>query len=205
MRGRSQRAWDRVSVYLPVVLMGMLALASWWLVRSAPSAPSSAPEPERGHEPDYFMQGFSVKNFGAGGQLLSEVRGDIGRHYPDTDTLEIDRMRLSAQDAAGRTTHASADRALSNADGSEVQLFGNATVVREATSSARGPAQPRLAFEGEFLHVWPQLERVRSNQAVTLTRGNDRFTADGLVYDNIAQVLELQGRVRGSLAPRKSQ
>jgi len=85
-----------------------------------------------------------------------------------------------------------------------VQLFGHAKVVREAVPSARGQAQPQLAFEGEFLHVWPQLERVRSNKPVTLTRGNDRFTADGLVYDNIAQVLELQGAVHGSLVPRKS-
>ena len=128
----------------------------------------------------------------------------MGRHYPDTPTGEIDRWRLRAQDAAGRVTHASADRALSNADGSEVQLFGNAKVVREAVPSVRGQAQPQLAFEGEFLHVWPQLERVRSNKPVTLTRGNDRFTADGLVYDNIAQVLELQGAVHGSLVPRKS-
>ena len=205
MKNRSQHVWDRISVYLPVVLMGVLALATWWLVRSAPSAPSGAQTPERGHEADYFMQGFSVKNFGPKGQLLSEVRGDMGRHYPDTDTLEIDRMRLRARDASGRITHASADRALSNADGSEVQLFGNAKVVREAVPGTHGPAQPQLAFEGEFLHVWPQLERVRSNKPVTLTRGKDHFTADGLVYDNLAQVLELQGDVRGSLAPRKSQ
>lgn len=204
MRSRPQRVWDYISVYLPVVLMGMLALATWWLVRSAPSVSSGAQESVRGHEADYFMQGFSVKNFGPQGQLLSEVRGEMGRHYPDTDTLEIDRMRLRAQDAAGRVTHASADRALSNADGSEVQLFGNAKVVREAVPGVRGQAQPQLAFEGEFLHVWPQLERVRSNKPVTLTRGNDRFTADGLVYDNIAQVLELQGAVHGSLVPRKS-
>jgi len=200
---RLQRAWDRFLVYLPVVFMGLLALASWWLVRSAPTVPSGGAEPARGHEPDYFMEGFSVKNFGPEGQLLSEVRGEMGRHFPDTDTLEIDRMRLSAQDAAGRTTRASADRALSNADGSEVQLFGNAMVVREAAPGAAGRQQPRLAFEGEFLHVWPQLERVRSHQPVTLTRGGDRFTGDSLAYDNIAQVLELQGRVRGQLFPRK--
>ncbi len=204
MRSRSQRMWDRVAVYLPVVLMGMLALASWWLVRSAPAVSSGAQEPVRGHEPDYFMENFSVKNFGAEGQLLSEVRGDMGRHYPDTDTLEIDRMRLRSQDAAGRATSATADRALSNADGSEVQLFGNARVVRGAAVGPLGQTQPQLAFAGEFLHVWPQLERVRSNKPVELTRGKDRFTADGLVYDNEAQVLELQGNVRGSLVPRNT-
>ena len=28
---------DRLSLYLPIVLMGLLALGSWWLVRSAPA------------------------------------------------------------------------------------------------------------------------------------------------------------------------
>lgn len=203
MRSRTQRAWDRVAVYLPILLMGLLALGSWWLVRNAPSVPSDTQQAPRGHEPDYFMQNFSVKNFGADGALLSEVRGDMGRHYPDTDTLEIDRMRLRSVDAAGRLTHASSERALSNADGSEVQLFGNARVVRDAAIGASA-AQPQLSFEGEYLHVWPQLERVRSNRPVTLTRGKDQFAADGLEYDNLAQVLQMQGNVRGSLAPRNS-
>ena len=208
MNLRPQHLWDRATVYLPVLLMGLLALGSWWLVRSAPSASSSAPKAARGHEPDYFMQGFTVKNFGASGALLSEVSGDTGRHFADTDTLEIDGMRLHSVDAAGRQTRASANRALSNADGSDIQLFGNARVVREPVAAGSGAssiaAQPRLTFAGEFLHVWPQEERVESNQPVTLTRGNDTFEANGLQYDNARQVLELKGRVRGSLAPQKT-
>lgn len=206
MRIRTQRLWDRASVYLPVLLMGLLALGSWWLVRSAPSVPSDAVAPSRGHEPDYFMQGFSVKNFGANGTLLSEVTGKMGRHYPDTDTLEIDGMRLHSMDAQGHQTRASADRALSNADGTDVQLFGNAKVVREpfGAEKAGTKAEPQLTFAGEFLHVWPTQERVESNQAVTLTRGIDTFKADGLTYDNTRQILELKGSVRGMMTPRKS-
>ena len=35
---------------------------------------------------------------------------------------------------------------------------------------------------------------MRSDQPVTLTRGNDRFTADSMDYDNLDQVLQLRGR-----------
>ena len=45
-------------------------------------------------------------------------------------------------------------------------------------------------------------ERVKSNKPVELIRGNDRFTAESLDYDNIDQVLELRGRVHGVLQPR---
>lgn len=204
-----QRLWDRASAYLPVMLMGVLVLGSWWLVRSAPTVPSGAADAPRGDEPDYFMENFSVKNFGAGGALLSEVRGTVGRHYPETDTLEVEDVRMHSVDAQGRQTRASADRALSNADGTELKLFGNARVVREpySTSNAaekRGiKTEPQLTFAGEFLHIWPQQERVESNQAVTLTRGADTFKADGLTYNNAQQLLTLKGNVRGTLMPQK--
>ena len=31
-----RRGWDRLSIYLPVVLMGLLALGSYWLLRATP-------------------------------------------------------------------------------------------------------------------------------------------------------------------------
>lgn len=197
-----RRVWDRLSIYLPVLLMGLLALGTWWLVRNAPQTQEPRPASTPRHEPDYVMQGFSIKSFDASGRLQSEVQGAVARHYPDTDTLEIDEVRLRSLAADGRIVHAEADRALSNADGSEVQLHGNARVVREAPA-AKGMVQPRMEFRGEFLHAWPQLERVRSDKPVTLTRGKDRFTADSMEYDNLEQVLQLRGRVRGVLVPAR--
>jgi lipopolysaccharide export system protein LptC len=47
-------------------------------------------------------------------------------------------------------------------------------------------------------------ERVKSHKPVTLTRGNDRFTADSLDYDNLDRVMLLNGRVRGQLVPTRT-
>ncbi len=47
--------------------------------------------------------------------------------------------------------------------------------------------------------------RVRPNKPVELLRGSDRFTADSMDFDNVDQVLQLQGRVRGTLVPEKKQ
>jgi lipopolysaccharide export system protein LptC len=197
-----RQGWDQLSTYLPVVLMGMLALGTWWLVRNAPMP--VLPEIERplGHQPDYFMTSFAVKSFDATGRLHSEVRGAQARHYPDSDTLEIDQAHLRSVSPEGRLTVATGDRALSNADGSEVQLFGNAIVTREPLPARAGQsAQPRLEFRSDFLHAFTQAERVRSDKPVTLVRGSDRFTADAMEYDHLDQVLQLHGRVRGVLQP----
>ncbi|NMM76693.1 LPS export ABC transporter periplasmic protein LptC [Acidovorax sp. SRB_14] len=203
MSGGLRGGWERVSIYLPVLLMGLLALGTLWLVRNAPAPQVPRAEAAPRHEADYFMRGFSVKNFDVTGRLQSEVQGALASHYPDTDTLDIDQARMRSVTPDGRRTVATANRALSNADGSELQLFGNAIVTREALVPTSGAALPRLEFRGEFLHVWPQTERVSSNQPVTLTRDQDQFTADAMEYDNLEQVLQLRGRVRGVIMPAR--
>ena len=196
-------AWDRVSMYLPVILMGLFAMGTWWLVRSTPEI--AAPEARRParHEPDYFMRGFSVKTFDADGRLKSEVYGAEARHYPDNDTLELDDVRIRSFSRDGLPTVATATRALSTGDGSEVRLLGNALVVREAARRPNGTMAPRLEFRGEFLHAFIDEEKVRSHLPVQLLRDNDRFSADSVDYDHRAQVLELRGRVRGLIQPRR--
>lgn len=202
MMGLLRDGWDRLSLYLPILIMGVLALATYWLVRSTPEfAPPEAPRPPI-HEPDYFMKKFSVRAFDASGRLKNEVSGDLAKHYPDTDLLEIDGVRIRAFNEQGALTTATARQAISNSDGSEVKLIGNARVVREA-GSGKADA-PRLEFRGEFLHAFTKTEQVKSDKPVTLVRGKDVFVADSMAFDNIKQVIELRGRVKGTLTPQQA-
>lgn len=198
-------AWERLSIYLPVIMMGILALGTYWLASNTPIF--SVPEAEQAqrHEPDYFMRKFEVKTFDGSGRLKSEVFGTEARHYPDTDTLEIDKARIRSITEDGRVTVATAERALSNGDGSEVQLSGNAVVVRDAATDAAGKQIPRFVVRGEFLHVFMDTERIKSHLPVVMTRGNDEFEGDSMDFDNLDRVMNLRGRVKGYLAPRTQQ
>lgn len=196
-----REAWDRFLLYLPLACMAVLALGSYWMVRTAPQvAVPEAPRVQQ-HDPDYFMEGFAVKTFDADGRLRSEVSGDKVRHYPDTQWLEIDGIHIRSFDAKGILTIASADRGLTNEDGSEVQLMGHALVVREAGADKAAKASPRMQYRSEFLHAFMNTERIKSHMPVELQRGNDRFSADSLDFDNVEQVLQLTGRVHGTLVP----
>lgn len=202
---RLRRAWDRVAVYLPIVLMGVMAMATYWLVRNTPLTSEVELEAAPRHVPDYFMRDFSVKVFDAEGKLKSEIVGTEGRHYPDTDTLEIDQIRIRAFSADGRLTTAQSVRGLVNSDGSEAQLFDKAVVVREAMHNAQGVALPRSELRSEFLHLFANTEKVRTHLPVELIRGaRDRFTADRMVYDNLDRTMQLHGRVHGIIAPRQA-
>jgi lipopolysaccharide export system protein LptC len=199
------RDWfDQITLYLPVLLMGLLALATYWLVRSTPSLEQRPSATAVQHLPDYFMHQFSVKTFDARGLLKSEVMGRDARHFPDTDMLEIDQVHIRAFNEVGQLTTATARQAIANSDASEVQLIGQARVERMASRDKSGKEQATLTFRGEFLHAFMDTERVRSHQPVELTRGQDRFTANSLDYDNREGVMVLTGRVRGQLVPGKT-
>jgi len=196
-------AWDRVAVYLPIILMGLMALGTYWLVRNTPGLGPVEIRGEEVHEPDNLMRRFSIKTFDPSGRLKSEIFGTEARHFPDTNTTEIDQPRIRSFNATGELTVATARLAISNSDGSEVQLIGDAVVTREAVTGNDGRVRPRMQFRGEFLHAFLNSERVRSHKPVELTRGDNRFTADNLDFDNLDQVMDLRGRVRGSLVPNK--
>jgi len=181
--------------------MGVLAFGTYWLVRSTPTLLHPGMETPVQHDPDYFMRQFSVKTFDSAGRLKSEVIGTDARHFPDTDTLEIEQVRIRSFNAEGRLTTASAKHALTNGDASEVQLFGDARVVREPITDQAGQSQPRLEFRGEFLHAFMQTERVKSHKPVELIRGKDIFTAETMDFDNLDRVMQLKGRVKGTLIP----
>ena len=195
------RLWDSVYIYLPLVMMGVLALGTYWLQRNTPVFNTVEGNKEVRHVTDYFMRNFTVKNFDDAGLLKSEVMGAEARHYPDTDTLEIDQGRIRSVDTEGRLTTSTANRVLSNGDGSELQLIGNARVVRESLQDAVGRDTPRMQFSGEFLHIFLNDERVKSHKPVVLMRGKDQFSADTLAYDNLTGVADLKGRVKGVLTP----
>ena len=146
-------AWERLTLYLPIAMMAILALGSWWLVRTAPSLVSNAPARPVSHEPDYFLRTFAIRTFDAGGRLKSEIFGADAHHYPDTDTLEIEDVRLRALDDEGRPTTATAGRAMSNRDSSDVQLFGKVHVVRELRPDRTGAARPPMEYRSEYLRA----------------------------------------------------
>ncbi|HEX5391300.1 MAG TPA: LPS export ABC transporter periplasmic protein LptC [Burkholderiaceae bacterium] len=193
-----RRGWDRLSIYLPVVLMGLLALGSYWLLRATPEPVLPVAERPPQHEPDYFMRGFAVRSFAPDGSLRSEVRGTEARHYPDTNNTEIDQARIRSQQPGSPLTTATAQRVTSNADQTEFVLRGNAVVVREAAGANR----PRLTFQGEHLQVLTDTRRVLSDKPVLLLRGRDQIQANSLDFQDNTGVALLQGRVVATLQAR---
>jgi lipopolysaccharide export system protein LptC len=190
------RVRDVLTAYLPLLLMVLLALGTWWLVKNSPQ-PIKAREPAAARaDPDYTMNGFEVQRFARDGRLKLRLEGRQLRHFPDTDRTEIDEVTIRAYAPDGRETVSTARRALANGDATEVQLLGGAQV------RSRTPAGEPVAIDSEFLHLFTDTERVRTHLPVQVRVGPNDLRAGGLDFDNLAQLLELKPPMRGVFAPR---
>ena len=193
------RALRSMSAYAPLLLMALVALATWWLVKNTPVLQGAKPAAPLRHIPDYTMRDFKVQRFAADGSLRLQIEGDEARHYPDTDTLEIDRARIRSITPDSGVTVATANKAVSNGDASEVQLTGQAHVVREA-SALNGKTLETIDFKSEFLHAFLHTEQVRSHLPVTITRGTMQIQGASMSYDNLDRVAQFKGRVKATFA-----
>jgi lipopolysaccharide export system protein LptC len=191
------RVLEWVSSYLPLLLMALLALGTWWLVKNTPLAGEGRTVAALRHEPDYEMRDFAVRRFTPQGPLRAQIEGDVLRHYPDTDTVEIDNVRLRAIGSDGRVTRATARRAIANGAATEVQLLGGAEIVREPMAGDEA-----INFRGEFLHAFLDTERVRSHLPVTVTRGATVLRADGMEYSHLDRLIQFSGRMHASFPPK---
>lgn len=187
------RVRDAVSAYLPLLLMALLALGTWWLVKSTPTLPPPPAKTEVRRDPDYTMTQFAIERFDKTGRLRIRVEGAVLRHYPDTDRHEIDEARIRALSPDGQVTVATARRALANGDLSELQLIGGAQV--DASSPGRTPLQLR----SEFLHAFLVTERISTHLPVQVKDGSTDLQANGLDYDHGQRRLDLKGPLRARL------
>ena len=198
---RARHTIDQVLSFVPVILMGILAMMTYWLVKNTPSQISQQKVLTPSHSIDYYLKNFSVKSYQSDGQLHSIIYGEKANHFADNQVLEIRLPKLQTFDAQQNMTRASAKQALTNADGSELQLLGQAVVVRGLPKQS-GQTGEELEMRSEFLDFLIDEDKLFTHEPVELRRGKNTFNALGLDYDNTKMILNLKGHVHAQLAAK---
>lgn len=190
-----QRLRETLGTALPLVLMALLALGSWWLVRNAPKplpAPTERPAREA---PDYLMQGFEIRRFDAQGEARVRVQGQRLRHYESPQRIEIEEATITASAADGREAVLTARNARADPQGRRIELLGQAQV------RARAADGRPLRIDSQALTLEGATQQMRTEQPVTVQWGASTLQAQGLQYDHPGRRLELKGPVRAELLP----
>lgn len=198
------RAQALLSNYLPLLLMALLASGTWWLVKSTPllGEPGELAPPR--HVPDYRMANFEIQRIGADGRLNVQIAGAELRHYPDTDTVEIDQVRVRAVAPDGTLAIAEAKRAISNGDGSDMQLLGGVR-LRRLPAGAGENAPALMEVRGEFLQALSNSEILRSHLPVTIRQGDATINAQNFEYRHLTGQATFSGKTTGQINARLGQ
>ena len=199
-RQRLQALMDVLLGWLPLLVLSVLLLTTIWLVRTAPTPMHTVDAKAPQHLADYDVRQFTLNTYSLTGQLQSSITGTSAQHFEDSLTTLIQQPRVLIYSKEGRVTSASAKRALSNEDGSEVQLFGQAEVYRAPLSDQ----EQGLRVKSEFLHFFANTDSMQTDLPVLVTRGSNSFRSNKLMADNLSQTLNMSGRVQVQIQPQNA-
>lgn len=196
--------WDRLSLYLPVLIMGVLALLTYGIVQRTPALDVPEERPLADDQPDYRLEDFTLRRYDALGRLTSTLTGTVLSHYPASGTLDVEQARLERLEREqGLRQRATAALLRTNDERSVYHLQGDVELVREPLpEAANANATPRLTLTGQTLTWHVDRRLLESDQPVRLTRGSDTLAGNRLRYDERTGITDLQGQVRATLVAR---
>jgi lipopolysaccharide export system protein LptC len=179
----------------PILLMLSLALLTFWLeraVREEDAHPSL-----RRHDPDYIVTNFTVTVYNQEGAAESMLSAAEMVHYPDDDSTELVAPRVVQSKPSQPRMTARGDRGALSSDGSEIFLYDNVLLVREATAE-----RPEARMTTSFLHVVRDRSLVRTDREVLIEEEARSLSGRGMEYRNDSSELVLHSQVRGRFEPK---
>lgn len=173
---------------LPLALLAILAALTFWLERVTQGTVVDGSKAR--HDPDFFVENFSVRRFNPEGMLQHTLHSRKMLHYPDDESTDLVAPRLTYHRAP--PTRVSSDTAWLDRDGKHVRLDGNVRVVRGNTNGG-----PETVLSTSVLHAVPDDEVAHTDAPVTITQGMTVIKGTGLHTDNKTQISVLSGRAHG--------
>jgi len=194
---------DRLVSWSPVLLLGSLALLTYWLdAQVAPPTPRH--DGSARHDPDLFLDRFRALTFSSQGKPHETLAAARAEHFPDNDTAEVSSPLLSLTEPDKPTLTVTANKGKITGDRENAYLTGNVTVTRDADPQAKpgergtGP----ITVKTEYLHVIPKLERAETDKLVTIQEESGIIRGTGFEIDNQAKTVKLRSQVSGTFQPQ---
>lgn len=182
---------DRIAPVLAILLLLVVVGTSYWYSRTM-RIPRSAPAPKPG-TPDVVVDRVVITQFDAQGKARNKLFAEKLTHYDVNDNIELASPRLVSLRPDQPQVDARAQRGRIEDAGERVHLMGSVLITRAATET-----EPPMRLSTEYLLALPDKDRFSTDKPVEMERGPATVTASGMVYDNIARTVDLQGDVKGT-------
>ncbi len=182
---------------LPLLLMAIVAGSTFWLVQLNSPREDTANAGAKRHEPDYYMERFSATELAVDGSTKIRFTGVKMLHFEDDQTYDVTTPAMRAYEPDRPPVTANANRGVMNAEGSIIDLYGNAFVVRQAGPDTS--KDPRMTAASQYFQLLVNDDIIKTDKPVQLTRGPSVMTANGLIFNNVTREVQLLGNVRGTI------
>ena len=194
---------------MPLILMGTLTLATFWLVQKVTPPEKSSLERVRLHEPDYTITNGALSALNEMGNTKYRILGNKVIHYDDDASIDIltPRIRLFQLDKAPVTVKS--DTGHLDGDLTILDLIDNASIFRPAQAATSSQAATlRMLASSTYFKVLINDDIIETNRPITLEQGISIMqSTEGGKFNNIEQSMALSGQVKGRIerAPRGNQ
>lgn len=189
---------DRITTALPLILVAMLAVFTFWLDRLAQPVPTGVSGASR-HDPDYLVEGLSAMRMNTAGATAYTLSAKKMVHYPDDDTTLLTTPRLVSLEPDKAPITITSKQALVSSNGKNVYFRDDVHLTRAAFGDSS-----EMQMNTSYLHVIPDDRVAQTDRPVVLTDMATTVTAAGLELNSETRMLKLQGRVHGTYDPNKA-
>ena len=186
MRKRTAHRW-RLSITM--VAGVFFACGSFWLVQLMSRSDEEILADKHQNEPDYIIDQFSVVRMTKDGKPSSIVAGDKLVHRPLGDVSEIDKPVVRNLSSVHPPMDITADRARVDEGNTRVNMLGNVVIDRAAMGKS-----PAMHMTTSALTVYPDEDRMETDQAVQIMQGGTTATGTGMKANNATRQVQLHGR-----------
>lgn len=182
-----------LSRFFPLMIVLLLAALTFWLKAAVQT--DTPPSGKLRHDPDYFVDNFTIYRFNTQGKLHSTLRAPRMLHFADDETSVSDYPDIRYY--GERSTHITADSGWSDRDGKQIILRNNVVVTREGLHG-----NPPTVISSSEMYAYPDDGIARTDKPVVITQGKSVMHGIGLEANNKTQISVLGGRAQGTIYPK---
>jgi lipopolysaccharide export system protein LptC len=192
------------SVVFPLLLLSVLAGLTVWLNQTVRAIVPPPPVPIV-HQPDYIIEGFTIKRYTSDGDLRYIMQGDKMVHFPDNDLLQLTRPHITryrpetlTTDTPKPPTRMRADRGAMTLGGDQGYFYDNVVFHRPAFKD-----DDPLTIYTSYAHIVSDFDLFRTTEDATIVKGKNTIQGRGMEYDHSARTLTVLTRVQASFEKKE--
>jgi lipopolysaccharide export system protein LptC len=180
---------ERASLWLPMAVLVMLALLTFWIDQSVKEAGNR--NGINMDEPDSIVENFLAVGTDEAGVPRYRLSANRLRHYSGNKMTLLDNPNLAHIHAKQGELRISARNASVNPGGEKVIFTGEVNLLRPANGGRK-----EMSMKTSYLEVLTEKSEVLTREPVIIQQPGMQVTANGLHLNTNTRVLKLKGRVK---------